>query len=1146
MSKIETAPRPETKMTAPASSTWRDRGVIGRIGASGFSRIAGISASLVGTQAITSVLGLIFWTLAARVFSISDVGIAGAAVALMTLLGTLGSLGLGTVLIARLPHTDIDERRVLVRTCLAAASAGGVLLGLIVPAIAVHVFGVTALAPIAGSLWPMLGFALGTGLTSAVIVLDQAVLTIGIGALQFERNVTASGVKIVALIAFGALGIHGGMVIFLAWTIGNIISLPLVAWRTRGGRALGRGRRLLEPHLLRGIGKLAVSHHALNVSIQAALQLLPVIVTILISAAANASFNAAIMLAGFVFALPYAVSVGLFAAARGDESEIVNRMRLTIPFGLGVSLAADLVLIPLAGPLLHIFGSTYAADGTILLRLVVLAGIPFVIKDHFIALRRVQGRTTQALAMTSIFLVFELAGAAIGAEVGGVVGLCIGWLGVLVIEALVLAVPLLAVARQRGKLATSSGIEGVPEIQFELLETSVLVESDDVVETNELIDVEAPVATNTGDSKSAELSKVVFWLTEETPVNATPPADKENSRRLPALPGWRARNLTGPTLFVMSLGVMLMAVVSNAGRAGATGTLLQVGWNAGLVIIFAPAALRIVARSTPTLERIVVAAGLGLMLQFSRLVLNPTSFVFHDELIHAETLRQIDQTNHLFAFNPLLPVSSYYPGLEVVTNAVERLTGLAAFPAAAITLMLARLVMVLALVAIIRIVSGSYRAGAVGVLVYVANPQLLFFNSQYSYQTLALPLAVLTIYFFASRRRGGRYSLLLPLATITAVVFTHHLTAVLLIVALAAWLILAVLRARRAPGNPAFDAITPLVPISRDIRDLAVATAWGVVVLGASILNPGNPILSYLGAIGGSSSEQLLDLAGGSKPKVLFSDAAGTGPAPWEQVLLIAAVVIAIASLLIALGYLRKNHRAGRPLAMLLGLVAILYPIIPASHLTSATAEVGDRSAGFVFIGTAVVIGAWWWQRKRTGRAQLIFALGCVVLFLGDVVLGAGPTAEQLPGPYEISADARSVDAYNLAAAEWENTSLPRDSIAYGDRTSGMLASATGGLDTILHVSTNYDASRLLLAPTVTSDDLQLIDQTRLTYLIVDTRLSTGLPHQQFYIESGEYGDLDRKKPVSSAALAKFTDIAGVDRVYDNGKIKIYDVAGLR
>lgn len=638
----------------------------------------------------------------------------------------------------------------------------------------------------------------------------------------------------------------------------------------------------------------------------------------------------------------------------------------------------------------------------------------------------------------------------------------------------------------------------------------------------------------------------VEMLSTERPATVTERTATQTENRPPVtrMTGWAGRNLTGPTLLVMSLGVLLIAAIANAGRAGDTGFLLQSGWIAGLVLVFAPAALRIVARATPVVERVTVAVGLGLILQFSRLMLNPTNFAFHDEFIHAETLRQLDETGRLFTFNPLLPISAYYPGLELVTDAVQRLTALPTFAAAAATLMIARLIMVLAIIGVIRVFTGSYRAGAVGVLVYVTNPQLLFFNSQYSYQTLALPLALLSIYLFAVRRRGRPLSFVLPVAVTATVVFTHHLTAALLIAAYAVWFILTAVLGRRSRAG----AMTAeqRERTRGDRRDLGTMTSLGVLLLALSVINPGNPIGSYLGAIGGSSTAEILGLTEGHNTKALFSDSAGTGPAPWEQVLLIAAVLIATASLLLVLGYLRTSWRASRPFAVLVGLIAVLYPIIPTGHLTQATAEVGDRAAGFVFIGTAVVLGAWWWQRRRNRLIQFAFALGCTAVFLGNVVLGAGPTSGQIPGPYQISADARSVDAKNLAAAYWENSALPRDSVVYADRTSGLLAAAIGGQDTVLHVSTNIDASRLLLAPTVTSDDIALIRQTKLDYLIVDTRLSTGLPHQQVYIESGEYGGTGRKKPVTREALDKFGGVAGVKRIYDNGSLVIYDVRGLR
>lgn len=413
----------------------------------GLRRVAGITGSLVGTQALTSVLGLVFWTLAARTFVESEVGVAGAAVSMMMLLGTFGSLGLGTLLIARLPITPAGQRRVLVRTCLAAAGAAAGLLALVVPPVAVHAFGAQNLAPLVDTPAALAGLVVGTALFSVTIVLDQSVLTIGIGSLQLERNIAASVIKVLALLALSALGVGAGMAIFLAWTIGSLLSLPLIPWRTRAGRGAIGGRadadrRWIAPAMLPGLGRDAMSHHALNITVQAALQILPILVTVLLTAQDNAYFNSAVLLSGFVFALPYAITIGLFAAAGGDERQTLQRMRVTIPVGLIVSLGAYLVLFPFAGVALSLFGSNYAEQGGDILRVLVLAGLPFVVKDHYVALRRVQNRTASAVRLVGIFLVVELAAAGAGAVAGGTLGLCVAWVAVLFLEAGVLAVPL--------------------------------------------------------------------------------------------------------------------------------------------------------------------------------------------------------------------------------------------------------------------------------------------------------------------------------------------------------------------------------------------------------------------------------------------------------------------------------------------------------------------------------------------------------------------------------------------------------------------------------------------------------------------------------------------------------------------------------
>ena len=56
-----------------------------------------------------------------------------------------------------------------------------------------------------------------------------------------------------------------------------------------------------------------------------------------------------------------------------------------------------MVVAEVAAPLaLRIFGPAYVMNGTTALRLLVLVGFGYVIKDHYVAIRRAQGRLGHA------------------------------------------------------------------------------------------------------------------------------------------------------------------------------------------------------------------------------------------------------------------------------------------------------------------------------------------------------------------------------------------------------------------------------------------------------------------------------------------------------------------------------------------------------------------------------------------------------------------------------------------------------------------------------------------------------------------------------------------------------------------------------
>ncbi len=89
--------------------------------------VLGSASSLVATTGVASLLGFVYWALAARLFSPRAVGYGSAGISAMTLLGTIGMLGLGTVLIGELPRRQ--DRAGLVAAALLASAAGSALLG---------------------------------------------------------------------------------------------------------------------------------------------------------------------------------------------------------------------------------------------------------------------------------------------------------------------------------------------------------------------------------------------------------------------------------------------------------------------------------------------------------------------------------------------------------------------------------------------------------------------------------------------------------------------------------------------------------------------------------------------------------------------------------------------------------------------------------------------------------------------------------------------------------------------------------------------------------------------------------------------------------------------------------------------------------
>jgi hypothetical protein len=594
----------------------------------------------------------------------------------------------------------------------------------------------------------------------------------------------------------------------------------------------------------------------------------------------------------------------------------------------------------------------------------------------------------------------------------------------------------------------------------------------------------------------------------------------------------------GSVLLVVALGVLAQAWIGYHARI--TGSFSSNLWYLTLCLIYTPSAALIMSRRLSDRTRIWLTLYMSLALLGTRFMLYPTQFVYHDELINYRVLLSIENSGHLFTRNSLLPAAADYPGMEIATTEIHQLTGLSPHSAGIVVLLTVRVVMTLALIRIVQRISKKTTVGCLTALIYAANPQYVFFNSTFAYQSAALPLCFFCVYIFAIYRTPRRFATVVPaVAIVVAVAVTHHLTSIALVVVLWVWYLFTLITRR---------SVNQLLPFAIISTTIVAGRLW----LARSVIVP------YISGIARNYIVNLVAFVSGKSNHKFFTDASGTHNPTWQVALSIASVLIITSTLIPALWLaIVKRHLLSAAI-MVLFTISVVYLMIPVGHLTAATSEVADRSSGFVFVGLGYVLATWWFRdvpfhrHSKQGhftitRHTWLLILGLTICFVGGTIIGSGPDWAHGPGSYLVSAENRSVDQLALQAAYWEGQNLPPNSRVQTDRVNALLAEVYGDQHVLTSLADGINTrslSTLLLAPPM-STDINVACQANVAYLIADERLTGSLPHVGVYIAGGEYPSVTRTLPPPASALTKFDEIPGTERIFDNGAIRIYDLKGL-
>jgi O-antigen/teichoic acid export membrane protein len=386
--------------------------------------------SLMLTAALTAVLGLAFWLVAARLYAADDVGRDVALIAVMVELSTICQLNLVNAVTRFLPSLERGAGRALL---VAYAASGALALVLAV--------GLVLLAPLASEEF---GFLRDDVRIAALFVVAQVGwgwFVIQDAALTATRrapwvlveNAVFGVLKLAALPLLLVLGSGHG--VFLAWVLPAIVllapvnfylfrrAIPEHVCRHRpGGSALlrlGRGRLV----------RFMALDYGASVFAQGAATVLPVLVVALLGGSANAYFYVPYMIVTAFVMLFYAATDSLVVEGALAEDRIrtlaatlVRRFAfLVVPGTAVIAAAAPVILLP--------FGEDYAREGTPVLRLLACACVFRVTVMVYVAIARLHGRGARILSVEAARAGILLAGAVVLAGPLGLEGIALAYLG---------------------------------------------------------------------------------------------------------------------------------------------------------------------------------------------------------------------------------------------------------------------------------------------------------------------------------------------------------------------------------------------------------------------------------------------------------------------------------------------------------------------------------------------------------------------------------------------------------------------------------------------------------------------------------------------------------------------------------------------
>ena len=538
----------------------------------------------------------------------------------------------------------------------------------------------------------------------------------------------------------------------------------------------------------------------------------------------------------------------------------------------------------------------------------------------------------------------------------------------------------------------------------------------------------------------------------------------------------------------------------------------------------------------------------GLFLYVVKLLRDPTRFTYPDELAHSYNVNSIVSTHALFGANPVLPLTSRYPGLETATAAVRLAGGASTFLAGVSMIAIARLLLMLALFLLLERITSSASVAGLAALLYTANPNFLFFDSQFSYESLALPLAVVAAFAIVRwlklkeadmsspepRRLWPRYAWgAVAIALIVAVVLTHHGTSYVLVA-----FIFAVGRAQREIRRLWKSYVSPLA-----------FAAFALVTTLAWLIYAARPTWDYLSPVFSDAIQSGLNMLDGHQgARQLFSSTGGPGQQDvtplWDRLVALTAAGMIAAALPFGLRRIWKDRRTDA-VTLVLAVASAAYVVSLGLRLVPNAWEIANRASEFLFIGVGLVLAIVglerWWPNRGPRLGRIAVAVAFAVLLEGGIV--AGWSSNVVLGQTDaVAVGDTTIRPQGLVVTRWAQDVLgPRHRFAADASNARLLAAYA---DEFAISGTNPDVQAVIRESKLEGWHVRLLARLGIQYVLVDKRrVSEDELSGAFFANASSPPSWRRTFPARSVHM--FDRQRSVSRLLDSGNIVVYDVVRL-